>query len=422
MFLKCLFEHCCVLLSSVAYLAFLAFSYSVCAEELVVDGFSPYEAKAIDQSRYFAIQDARQQAGLQTEMELSTTTDPGNSAEDVVNLRNLGIVRNNTLIDERVEGDLFRVQMAATTGPGVYLPYRKKVVLTRFSVLHPSHIADIAALPEEYPKEIMRRLEGSGRFLVWDATEYSILNGDGPISLTRRENREEVRRVAALSDAQLVIAGIILDAGSTISQGFRTWIPGLEDNTRQIEIDLYLYDGINGNLLYTRRHVATAHGQVVVDREIPFASRRFLDTDFGSAVEKALIAQVRDVTEAMECLPFTARVIRTESDRVFINAGATSLLRPGDILSVSKREPMLPLLDLNNTSTLGTVDKYAGTITIVQVQPLFSIAHIDQVGVKLITGDYIHFREPFESTRTSNFQGNEGQNGHSKTGRKRTKN
>ncbi len=375
----------------VVWVAFLPLLYAFCAEGAVVDGWAPYEPQDVDRSRYLATQDARSRAASEAGIELTATTVAGNPKEDEINLRTTGVVKEIAPVDEKIEGDLFHVRVAAKAAAGSALPYRKKVAVTRFSVLHPSQVPDIAALPEEYPKELMRRLESSGRYLIRDATQYSVLDGDGPMSL-KRENREVVHRVATLTDAQLVIAGVVLDAGTTSSSGLGEWIPVLGESARQIEVDVYLYDGINGNLLEVRRHVATAHGLVGVDRELPFSSRRFFETPFGGAVETVIAAQLRDLTRAIECVPFTARVVRTEGDTVYVDAGATSLLKPEDVLSVSRLEPMLPILDMDSASVLGNTEKYAGTVTIVQVQPLFSVAHVDRKEARLSTGDYVHFR------------------------------
>ncbi len=373
----------------------LLFSCSICAEEQEVDGYAPYDPQDVEQSRRLAVQDARQQAALQAGVEISTTSTAGHPQNDETTLRSTGVVKNARVLDEQAEGDLFHVHVAATTEPG-NLPYRKKVVLTRFAVLHPSQMPDIAAIEDEYPKEIMRRLEASQRFLVNDATQYSVLEGSGPGSL-ERENREVVHRVAFQNNAQLVIAGTIVDAGSTPSTDVRSsvmgdWIPSLKKDVRRIEVDLYLYDGVNGNLISSQRYTATARGRVEMDRGVPFASRQFFHTDFGTAIEKVMAAQVQDLIKTMGCLPFMARVVRTEGETVFIDAGATSLVRPQDVLSVSRRESISPLLDMDGTTTLGHVEKYAGTVTIVQVQPLFSVAHLDRKGTRLTTGDYVLFR------------------------------
>ena len=384
----------------VAWMAFLLFlcPMGCWAAGTVADGWAPYDPTDVESARRLATQDARQQAAAEAGVEVFSTTTSGNPQDDTTTMHTTGVVSNSTTISEQVEGELYHVRVAANTAPDSTLSYRKKIALTRFSVLHPEQVPDISALPEGYPEEILHRLENSHRFLVRDATQYSVLDGDGPLSL-KRENRDVVHRVAALTDAQFVIAGVILDAGSTPPKGLQEWVPpgvvpGFGESTRQIEVEVYLYDGINGNLLSVYRHVATAHGQVSLDRAIPFASKRFFGTDFGKTVENVIASQVQDLTKAIECLPFIARIVHTEGDRIFIDAGATSLLRPGDVLSASRLEPMLPILEMDSTATLGNVEKYAGTVTIAQVQPLFSIARIDHKEVRLSTGDYVHFKDP----------------------------
>lgn len=218
----------------------------------------------------------------------------------------------------------------------------------------------VAAAPEDFPfadpaaaPEVERTAQGTPAIVAW----------------ARRER------------AQYVLAGVFQDFGTA-----RKWQVVPE---RQMRIEAYLYDGIDGRLLAHRPFSR----QLILDGDLPKnvapGTRAFADSRLGHDYS-ALLADIgRWATDAVACRPFPLRITRIDGARLHLDAGSDSGLVAGAALSTSTRpETVVAGGSLNR--------KQVPMATIRQVGPDASVAEIPRQRnpPKFSVGDILYVPDP----------------------------
>ncbi|MGA7595845.1 MAG: flagella assembly protein FlgT middle domain-containing protein [Gallionella sp.] len=234
-------------------------------------------------------------------------------------------------------------------------PPKRKIVFIQFDVANIGQVDDIDNIYDGLPAAISRRVE-SGKYFIAAASRYSIPAGD------ERTRQQAIVQIAGETGAQFLVSGVVADAG--INQG-----------TRHIEIALKVYDGFTGTALLSRRFADHTSGDLRVGHDIPFGSQAFFDTDFGGAVSRVINSAVKGIRAALKNIPFAAHIVRTDGNKVLLDAGSNSLLKPGYQLVAYADESRNPVDNLLGAS-LGNSERPADMITLTSVQPEFSIGQL----------------------------------------------
>jgi hypothetical protein len=360
------------------------------------EGVAAIGASGRDEARQAALRDALRQAALSVESQVEGTErlNAANVPLQSLHVRPTQQVTHYSILREWEDQGLYHVTVSAEVGQGkvaaecatrAHAP-KKKVAFIPFGVANSIQVDDINNILDGLPSELSRRLEASGEFLP-----IYVLR-----SIPREDNtpqREAVMRIAKESGAQFLVSGTIVDAGA--SQGS----PGIfgtllgRSRKRHFEIEFTVYDGLTGTRILLRRLDEVAEGDVMVGRDKPFGSRVFFETEFGQAANRLVDDATKEIRAALECLPFSANIVRVEGNKVFLDAGGTSLLRPGDKLIAYSRDFYHPTVGLGNTGALGVQERPVATVTLIQIQPRFSIGDLPEDTSKLgiNVGDTVRF-------------------------------
>lgn len=364
------------------------------AAPVEAEGSAAIDTGGVELARQVAIRDALRQASLAAgaSVEGASVMKNGRLLESS-RVRGVGQIANFSVINEWRDGDLLHVLIRAETGRAAggctgmsgadRWNYRKKIGVTRFHVANSLQVDDITDIWDGFPLELLRRLENTGRFLpINKSPSLAALQPAPPDTVA---NRELVAQLADRDGSQFVISGVILDAGYPFGQG--------TPDKRRLEVEIFVHDGLTGAVIARHRLGQSTAGQVIVGRDKPFASAAFLATDFGKIVDRTMNSLTNAIQADLDCLPFTARIVRTEGTRVFLDAGATSAIAPGDKLVVYARNRLRPVSELGSNEVDGVPERPVATVAIAQVQPLFAIGEVSGGGGKnpVQAGDLVRF-------------------------------
>lgn len=254
---------------------------------------------------------------------------------------------------------------------------KKKIVITQFDVAKTIHVDDINNIYDGFPAALSSRLEASGEFLSSSTGRLIPAEADAP-------QRDAIIQIAGETGAQFLISGMVVNAGT----GHERWsvdtpfdwslkVPFGGYKKRHIEVEFSVYDGRTGSRLSSHRLGDHAEGDVAVGNNKPFGSSLFFETEFGKATNRLLDSAVKDIHEALEKVPFSARIVQAEGRKVYLDAGSDTLLEPGDKLVVYTSEAQLkgPLP--------GVAERAADMVTLVQVKPQLSIGELPEDATKL---------------------------------------
>lgn len=371
---------------------FTVFTHPIRAAIIEVEGTAVIVSAGTERARLKAINDAKMQASLQIAAQIQTSIRAGKSSyASNSRIQPVGAIGQVNLIREWQEGEIFHVIIAVDTEqiPGqVTAPvgYKKKLTVTPFHLQAPRQAFDLGDIAVELPRELLRRLESQRQFLAKSSQYYISQETHGP-----SQDNNAVKRMANMHGSQFVISGEVLNTSVADEDGLLGF---LSKKKRQFEMEIYLHDGFSGALLARHRLGQVAEGDIMIGRNVPFSSQQFFRTAYGRAIDKVIDEAVSKLSQDMEKFPFSTKVIRMMDGRIYIGAGSTSFITPGDTLTVYQSGRTLPI----NASSrpyddVGTEESLLGTIRVVQVQPLFAICIADPEikDASIEAGDIVRF-------------------------------
>lgn len=371
-----------------------AFNPAVHAAPAEAEGVALIDEGGAARARQLAIRDALDQLGLRSAARVDVAagggTKPRGKALESSRVQPGAEFDNYTIVREWQTGQLLHVRVAvkeeeARPRGNVNLAYRKKIVVTPFHVRRSPQLDDIDNIATRLPQELLRRMSETGKFLGKDSPYVIAPGTTGPAADTAA-----VRRIAAMYESQFVISGEIIDASNF---GKPAYYGLIKKDARRIEIAFYVHDGLSGALVARRTVVAEGVGERRIGRDKPFGSASFAATPFGGAILRALDEGIAQIAQDIAPLPFMAKVVQVQGERIFIDAGSTSSVTPGDQLVLYRSDARQQVYGSDPLVPLGTVEAPLGTVSIVQVQPGFAIGKIEPASAakQVSAGDLVRF-------------------------------
>jgi hypothetical protein len=267
--------------------------------------------------------------------------------------------------------------------------FRKKIIATAFAIHKLGQVADIDNIEQGFPRELLRKLDQSHKFLIRSSPNLLSFSTQAEIP-----SLGLVKQVAAENDSQFVISGEIRNAGIRIESKF--W--GLwKTDKRQIEIEFSVYDGMSGALLAKHNLSKQAEDKAIVGLDKPFGSVAFYATSYGKAINELLEESARLIVKNLESHAVLAKILKIDNGQIVIDAGKSSEILAGDLATVEVANNELPTLGLNSTQSkpfeYGLAHTSVGKIAIIQSQQLFSVGELSaEVKPEVVkVGDFVRF-------------------------------
>lgn len=206
-----------------------------------------------------------------------------------------------------------------------------KIVVAGFALEFPQQllVSEKSWLANHTAVELARMIRKHQRLLAdADGTSFPYVSPTrAPEPFLRKSDVETP--FAALARAhrgQYVLSGVYRDFGL---RG-KPW----GAKSRRIEIEAFLHDGANGALLAKRSFTREATGEVILSDTPTIGSSEFYAGDFGRVWGVQLDDIAQWAEEKVACLPFIARVVKTDGSLIYIDAGAESGLSAGDTMNL----------------------------------------------------------------------------------------
>ncbi|MBM6552166.1 flagellar assembly protein FlgT [Marinomonas ostreistagni] len=377
-----------ILLSS----ALLVLSSVALSQVIEAQGEAVIYDNDIDDARYRATQQAIKQATLQASARVRSNDLLSNTSVDSkMSMQSAGRANNVKLINERIiHDDLLAVTIRTNITPesmcdnGTLNPYIKSVGVTGFALqkVQQARLGGLDNIGRELPKSFAAEINRQGYLRALTSTNLRIYPDliNAPTSTNNDGSLTDVARIGEELGVQYVVSGVIRDISEVYEQhpDQKTPLNSLigwankEDGQRIFDIDLYMYDGFSGALIFQHNYREVGNWDINETRKVGFGSPRFWSTHYGKVVAQTLRSMALDASEDLNCQPFVANIFRTEGTKIYINAGATSGLKKGDQFQVYRRYEIFDQLQnaqtqLNNANI---------NVTITQVQPNFAIGEL----------------------------------------------
>lgn len=382
-----------LLRSTTLWLTLIGTLFSVPSSAMTIEatGQAVVHNDDIADARYRATEQAIKQAVLQagTNVIARETMENGDLASSLT-MQGAGHAENTEIVNEKLENGILHVTISTEVSPdylcsnGATNLYRKSVGITGFALQTPQQ-ATLGALhdaPRSLPRTLANEINAQGYLRALAATNVLIYPDliNAPASTNMDGSLTDVARIGEELGVQYVVSGVIRDIGAVYEKhpNNQTLVNKLfdwaneEGNQRNLGIDVYIYDGFNGALLFEQSYQETGEWDVNSREKVGFGSPKFWTTNYGHIVRQVIWQSALDASDKLRCQPFVANIFRTEGNRIHINAGALAGIKKGDVFSVYRRYEIYDQLQ-NSLTQLNNADI---NVTIKQVQPNFSIGEL----------------------------------------------
>ncbi|SEI56958.1 Flagellar assembly protein T, C-terminal domain [Allopseudospirillum japonicum] len=352
-------------------------------------------------ARRAAIRDAIAQATLQGSASVSSHQRMQDGAVSVDNLSvsSEGRVRNLEVLHEQVRGNVLYLSIRAevvesdSCGGEFSNGYQRSVAISSFHLDQPAQasMGGLADVIQSLPRELIRRMENKKHLRVLDAVRFQVQPDPEsmPTHINRQNQLTDVLEVATQMGTQYVISGAIRSMAMVnprLAQE-RPRLPGLIESIRydeerflrEFKLDLYIYEGFSGALVGQRQYKLTGHWLEDRTLKTGFATPGFWGSEYGLKIDQLLDLVAMDAHQLLGCQPFMTRILRTQEKNLYLEAGSSSGLQPGDTLSLYR---ISTFFDAQQRAyrEMESVDM---VVTLKKVQPNFSVGEIPALPVSM---------------------------------------
>lgn len=378
-----------LILLSLTLSGWLLPSLAHAAAEVWVTGVALIQGDDLQTARRLAYRDALAQAARQQRVRVTSQTSQINGEWlDNASLQTSAMIQQASIVrEERFGHEMHVTVRAMVETPGEDSEqtcdnnFLRKLVIGAFPLEYPEQLGqkEFSHYAQTIPLVLRRLLTQRKHSLSEHApTEFIYTSpARAPVLRTDASGSEfTVIPVARRYRAQYVLSGVIRDFGVT-QESYAGFL-----GKRPLVIDAYLHDGMTGNLLNYQRFQTEIQGEVRVPPGIQMGSQAFQQTDVGAAFHAVLDKIAQWSEQQTSCAPFSARVIRVEGERIYLDVGAEARLAPGDSLVIFRIRQNSKITSLDN-ELLGYERNSLPSLSLREVQPMFSVARLNTPNTKI---------------------------------------
>lgn len=297
------------------------------------------------------------------------------------------------------QGDEYRpASKAKPARETVYAPYtgpKKRIAVTKFDNKVKGTYGSWN-IGEGMADQLATALIKSGRFVVIERQALSEVLGEQELGQTGIIKKETSAKVGQVLGAQILIRGAVTEfeqeeSGGGGGIGYGGFRIGGKSSNAHVGIDIRLIDSTSGQVLTSHNAVGKAESSgisVGVSRSgVDFGADSFKNAPIGQATRQAIEDAVNFIVNTMETVPFTAKVIKIDGKKIYINIGSNMNIRSGTkMYAYALGED---LVDPDSGLKLGADEKLLGTVEVRDVQEKFSIGYMSSGNGSLKRGDIL---------------------------------
>lgn len=304
----------------------------------------------------------------------------------------------DSLSGDQPDSENNRPSKKSAPAEAVYAPYtgpKKRVAVTKFDNKVKGTYGSWN-IGEGMAEQLTTALIKTGRFVVVERQALQDILGEQELGQSGIVKKETAAKVGQVLGAQVIVRGVVSEfeqaesggGGGIGIAGFR--IGGRSSNAH-VGIDIRLIDANSGQVLTSHNAVGKVESSGVaigVSRGIvDFGADSFKNAPIGQATRQAIEDAVRFIVDTMETVPFTAKVVKIEGKKIYINIGSNMNVRSGTkMYAYALGED---LVDPDTGLRLGADEKLLGTVEVRDVQSKFSIGYMVSGSGPLKRGDIL---------------------------------
>jgi len=313
------------------------------AQWYIAQGHARIGKDSVEIARTKAMENALKKALLVAGASVSSIQQVVNGllTQDQLSIRASGSVNSIELIDELHSGNMISVTVRADIFPEekkcFALDLKKSVLLTRshLNYREQANIGNIYQLDSAVIRQLNKKIRSLGSFsasklLLKSATQFSRLNA----SYEEEKIKQLTISLADTTDSQFILFSEINDISfeQQRSNSWKIWQQGTYP--RNFNFTLYLYSGINGELVWQNSYQNTAIWDFNKRENIDVNGTKFWQSNYGNMISSLLENMVNDIDKNIMCEPSEGKILQVKGNEVVINLGHHHGVKIGDEFSL----------------------------------------------------------------------------------------
>lgn len=322
------------------FFIFLILSNSVYAQWFQASASASIINNDIEQAREQAIKKAVKDALLFSGGAISSLqqVNQGSLVENKLLLNASGEIKALKIIDESQQEKRLtvniNVNIVAQAQQCAGSQFPKSIAISRFSMKVPEQTVDgqIYDLHKKVSETLFKQISFTPN--LFNIRGYI----DKPLKLGEKYNNKKLAdtlaSLSAQTDSQFVIFGEINDTSVKFDSknSLAYW---LTNPDRHFYMTVYLYDAFQGHLVFSKQYRQKTAWEYGKEEQADLNSKQFWEYQYGQAILASLDQANTDISQAIQCIIPSARVVTVDSNRVRINLGEKNGLKQGAEINLS---------------------------------------------------------------------------------------
>jgi len=306
-------------------------------------GYASIDKDSVEIARTKAMENALKKALLVAGASVSSIQQVVNGllTQDQISIRASGSVNSIELIDELHSNNMISVTIRADIFPQekrcLALDLKKSILITKSNLIYreQANIGNIYQLDSAVIRQLNKKLRSKGAYsanklLLKSATEFSRLN----TSFNEEKIKQLAMSLADTTDSQFILFSEINDISfeQKRSNSWKIWQQGTYP--RNFDFTLYLYNGINGELVWQNSYQNTSVWNFNKREHIDVNGTIFWQSNYGKMISALLDTMVNDIDENIMCEPSEGKILQVKGNQIVINLGRHHGVKVGDEFSL----------------------------------------------------------------------------------------
>ncbi|NRA70800.1 MAG: flagellar assembly protein T N-terminal domain-containing protein [Gammaproteobacteria bacterium] len=287
-------------------------------------------------ARNNAVQDALRQALLYAGANINSVQQITNGllTSDRFEIRTVGSVRNLQLVNERHRDGFvtvtIRADIIAEAAQCEAANFSKTLVITQFPLLDRQQAITGAIF--ELGQAVTTQFSNKIKYMKGQITVTQVL----PLQQWQQNaiSYTAINKISRSHHAQYVLMADITDI--SFHPVTTKWL-GLISNSpqRQFNLNVALYDGINGEKIWAKQYQTTAPWHYQKQAQVNVHGQAFWQAPYGLAIVNQLSQIYNDLNDQLNCEKLSGTIVKVDGDKYIINLGSNQGLKIGQTLSVT---------------------------------------------------------------------------------------
>ncbi len=314
-------------------------SFSASAQWYETQGHARTDTHNLEVARTKAMENALKKALLVAGADVSSVQRVVNGllTQDKIDIRATGSVNAVEIVNETHSDNLISVTIRADIFPQekqcFAVNFKKSVLLTKSKVKHrqQANIGQIYAIDKAVINRLSKQLSKQSNYTsninaVNNTTEFSRLNNN----LDHDKITELARTLGYSTNSQYVIFSEINDISfeEQRTNSWKIWQQGVYP--RNFALDIYLYNGISGELHWHQQYQDTKPWTFSKRKAVDVNGTAFWQSEYGAMIDKLLNQVVSDIDETIMCEPSRGKILRVDGNQIIFNLGRNNGVKVGD--------------------------------------------------------------------------------------------